>query len=126
MSPHFDNSTLVVPKQLPCRVVNLPTTVANSLRVDLTAVTLYLTLPTEPCALGTVNSLPNGVQQAILLARLPNTTEHTTHPTAAMDLSSLKDQVSNLTLYDLKAGFRKAQNGTRRQRKCQLAIADAK
>lgn len=28
-----------------------------------------------------------------------------------MDLSSLKDQVSNLTLYDLKAGFRKAQNG---------------
>lgn len=31
-----------------------------------------------------------------------------------MDFSSLKDQVSNLTLYDLKAGFRKAQNGTRR------------
>lgn len=28
-----------------------------------------------------------------------------------MDLNSLKDQVSNLTLYDLKAGFRKAQNG---------------
>jgi epsin len=28
-----------------------------------------------------------------------------------MDFSSLKDQVSNLTLYDLKAGFRKAQNG---------------
>lgn len=27
-----------------------------------------------------------------------------------MDLNSLKDQVSNLTLYDLKAGFRKAQN----------------
>jgi epsin len=32
-----------------------------------------------------------------------------------MDLNSLKDQVSNLTLYDLKAGFRKAQNGTRRR-----------
>lgn len=28
-----------------------------------------------------------------------------------MDLNSLKEQVSNLTLYDLKAGFRKAQNG---------------
>jgi epsin len=42
-----------------------------------------------------------------------------------MDLNSLKDQVSNLTLYDLKAGFRKAQNGTLRQQECQLAIADA-
>jgi len=29
-----------------------------------------------------------------------------------MDFSSLKDQVSNLTLYDLKAGVRKVQNGT--------------
>jgi epsin len=29
-----------------------------------------------------------------------------------MDLNTIKDQVSNLTLYDLKAGFRKAQNGT--------------
>jgi epsin len=28
-----------------------------------------------------------------------------------MDLSSLKDTVSNLTLYDLKAGVRKVQNG---------------
>ena len=28
-----------------------------------------------------------------------------------MDLSSIKDQVSNLTLYDLKAGVRKVQNG---------------
>ena len=28
-----------------------------------------------------------------------------------MDLSSLKEQVSNLTLYDLKAGVRKVQNG---------------
>lgn len=27
------------------------------------------------------------------------------------DLASLKDQVSNLTLYDLKAGVRKVQNG---------------
>jgi epsin len=33
-----------------------------------------------------------------------------------MDLNSLKDQVSNLTLYDLKAGFRKAQNGRLRGR----------
>lgn len=29
----------------------------------------------------------------------------------SMDLNSLKDQVSNLTLYDLKAGVRKVQNG---------------
>lgn len=28
-----------------------------------------------------------------------------------MDLSSLREQVSNLTLYDLKAGVRKVQNG---------------
>jgi hypothetical protein len=42
-----------------------------------------------------------------------------------MDLSSLKDQVSNLTLYDLKAGFRKAQNGRLRRHGCQLASANA-
>lgn len=28
-----------------------------------------------------------------------------------MDLNSLKDTVSNLTLYDIKAGVRKVQNG---------------
>jgi epsin len=28
-----------------------------------------------------------------------------------MDLNSLKEQVSNLTLYDIKAGVRKVQNG---------------
>lgn len=28
-----------------------------------------------------------------------------------MDFSSLKEQVSNLTLYDIKAGVRKVQNG---------------
>ena len=28
-----------------------------------------------------------------------------------MDLDSIKSQVSNLTLYDVKYGFRKAQNG---------------
>ena len=28
-----------------------------------------------------------------------------------MDLNNLKDTVSNLTLYDLKAGVRKVQNG---------------
>ena len=32
---------------------------------------------------------------------------------AKMDLNSLKDQVSNLTLYDIKAGVRKVQNGMR-------------
>lgn len=31
---------------------------------------------------------------------------------AKMDLNSIKDSVSNLTLYDLKAGVRKVQNGT--------------
>ena len=31
--------------------------------------------------------------------------------TAIMDFSSLKDQVTNLTLYDIKAGVRKVQNG---------------
>jgi hypothetical protein len=30
-----------------------------------------------------------------------------------MDFNSLKDKVSNLTLYDLKAGVRQVQNGTR-------------
>lgn len=29
----------------------------------------------------------------------------------AMDFSNIKDQVSNLTLYDIKAGVRKVQNG---------------
>ena len=29
-----------------------------------------------------------------------------------MDLNSLRDQVSQLSLYDLKAGVRKVQNGT--------------
>ena len=33
------------------------------------------------------------------------------HQTFGMDLNSLRDQVSNLTLYDLKAGVRKVQNG---------------
>lgn len=28
-----------------------------------------------------------------------------------MDLNSIRDQVSNMTLYDLKAGVRKMQNG---------------
>lgn len=32
-------------------------------------------------------------------------------PYSSMDFESLKTQVSNLTLYDLKAGVRKVQNG---------------
>jgi hypothetical protein len=36
---------------------------------------------------------------------------HHADTTNTMDFNGLKDQVSNLTLYDLKAGFRKAQNG---------------
>ena len=35
-----------------------------------------------------------------------------TESTANMDFDSLKNQVSNLTLYDIKAGVRKVQNGT--------------
>ena len=42
-----------------------------------------------------------------------------------MDINDLKNTVSNLTLYDLKAGFRKAQNGTIGKEPCQLATADA-
>ena len=38
-----------------------------------------------------------------------------------MDLSSIKDQVSNLTLYDLKAGVRKVQNGKPMARMAQMA-----
>ena len=41
-----------------------------------------------------------------------------------MDLSSLKDQVSNLTLYDLKAGVRKVQNGEHSASTTAEAIAD--
>jgi len=61
--------------------------------------------------LGLSSPLLNEVQAATS----PALDHHTnaTHPISpTMDLSSLKDQVSNLTLYDLKAGFRKAQNGT--------------
>lgn len=32
-------------------------------------------------------------------------------PTPNMDLNSLRDQVSNLTLYDVKSAVRKVQNG---------------
>lgn len=35
-----------------------------------------------------------------------------------MDLNDLKSTVSNLTLYDIKAGFRKAQNGTLAPKAC--------
>ena len=41
-----------------------------------------------------------------------------------MDFNSLKDQVSNITLYDLKAGFRKAQNGINDNNIRQLATAN--
>lgn len=40
-----------------------------------------------------------------------------------MDLNSLKDQVSNLTLYDLKAGVRKVQNGKMGQKDRRLGQA---
>lgn len=44
-----------------------------------------------------------------------NTTNHSIDRIANqpddMDFNSLKDSVSNLTLYDIKAGVRKVQNG---------------
>lgn len=40
-----------------------------------------------------------------------------------MDLNSLKDQVSNLSLYDLKAGVRKVQNGKMGQKDRRLGQA---
>ncbi|KAL5119200.1 Epsin-3, clathrin recruitment and traffic between the Golgi and endosome [Pleosporales sp. CAS-2024a] len=42
-----------------------------------------------------------------------------------MDFSSLKDQVSNLTLYDLKAGFRKAQNAVMNYTEMEAKVREA-
>ena len=42
-----------------------------------------------------------------------------------MDLNSLKDQVSNLTLYDLKAGFRKAQNAVMNYTEMEAKVREA-
>jgi hypothetical protein len=42
-----------------------------------------------------------------------------------MDLNSLKDTVSNLTLYDLKAGVRKVQNGELILPRLSIASCDA-
>lgn len=39
-----------------------------------------------------------------------------------MDFNSLKEQVSNLTLYDLKAGVRKVQNGKQKETKALLLM----
>lgn len=41
-----------------------------------------------------------------------------------MDLNSLRDQVSQLSLYDLKAGVRKVQNGTLLPAICARSIAN--
>ncbi|RYP82139.1 hypothetical protein DL769_001744 [Monosporascus sp. CRB-8-3] len=42
-----------------------------------------------------------------------------------MDFSSLKDQVSNLTLYDIKAGFRKAQNAVMNYTEMEAKVREA-
>ncbi|KAH3940267.1 hypothetical protein HBI56_219580 [Parastagonospora nodorum] len=42
-----------------------------------------------------------------------------------MDLNSLKDQVSNLTLYDIKAGFRKAQNAVMNYTEMEAKVREA-
>ncbi|KAL8850533.1 MAG: hypothetical protein Q9221_004490 [Calogaya cf. arnoldii] len=42
-----------------------------------------------------------------------------------MDLNSLKDQVSNLTLYDLKAGVRKVQNAVMNYTEMESKVQDA-
>lgn len=39
-----------------------------------------------------------------------------------MDLNNIKKQVSNLTLYDIKAGVRKMQNGRAFRRDCRYSI----
>ena len=39
-----------------------------------------------------------------------------------MDFDSLKTQVSNLTLYDVKAGIRKVQNGKQGESDCHLRL----
>jgi hypothetical protein len=49
--------------------------------------------------------------------RNPAYSEVRTSRAAIMDLNSLKDTVSNLTLYDLKAGVRKVQNGALSRRR---------
>ena len=45
-------------------------------------------------------------------AQIHNITNSVRSALAAMDLASLKEAAANLTLYDLKAGVRKVQNGT--------------
>ncbi|KAK7756882.1 Epsin-3, clathrin recruitment and traffic between the Golgi and endosome [Diatrype stigma] len=42
-----------------------------------------------------------------------------------MDLNNLKDQVSNLTLYDIKAGFRKAQNAVMNYTEMEAKVREA-
>ncbi|KAH7406692.1 hypothetical protein DE146DRAFT_648135 [Phaeosphaeria sp. MPI-PUGE-AT-0046c] len=42
-----------------------------------------------------------------------------------MDFNNLKDQVSNLTLYDLKAGFRKAQNAVMNYTEMEAKVREA-
>jgi hypothetical protein len=42
-----------------------------------------------------------------------------------MDLNNIKKQVSNLTLYDIKAGVRKVQNGMWRAVACMMCSAQA-
>lgn len=43
--------------------------------------------------------------------RLLHSAQSTTNNTAIMDWNDLRNQVSNLSVYDLKAGVRKVQNG---------------
>lgn len=45
-------------------------------------------------------------------ASIPLVPAQTAVSRVTMDFASLKEQVSNLTLYDIKAGVRKVQNGT--------------
>ncbi|KAL2363679.1 hypothetical protein RJZ56_003386 [Blastomyces dermatitidis] len=42
-----------------------------------------------------------------------------------MDFSSLKDQVSNLTLYDIKAGVRKVQNAVMNYTEMEAKVREA-
>lgn len=49
--------------------------------------------------------------QSLSIVRSPLAPPQPLLTAATMDLNSLKDSVSNLTLYDIKAGVRKVQNG---------------
>ncbi|GAB1206639.1 hypothetical protein APSETT445_005329 [Aspergillus pseudonomiae] len=53
------------------------------------------------------------------------TAQDCTSADCVMDLSNLKEQVSNLTLYDLKAGVRKVQNAVMNYTEMEAKVREA-